>query len=103
MKKIILLLALVYFIMPMHIYAQYSNASLNGTWIADGDGLSFVSFNGNGTIIMVGTSDDSVQPVGTYSVTPSGAISAALHFVEGTQTVTGQMFNDSSASLRDTS
>jgi hypothetical protein len=103
MKKIYLLLLLACFIMPAFVSAQYSNASLNGTWIADGDGLTFISFDGNGTVIMLGTSDDSLSPVGTYSVSSLGVIQATLHFVSGTQNVTGQMFNDSSASVRDTS
>lgn len=103
MKKISFLLLLACFIMPAFVSAQYSNASLNGPWIANGDGVTFLSFDRNGVVIMLGTSDDSLSPVGTYSVSSSGVITSTMHFVQGTQSLTGQMSNDSSASVRDTS
>ena len=99
MKKITFLIVLAYFIIPAHVFAQYSNASLTGPYIVDGQQPTFIIFDGNGTIIQLGTSDDSLQPVGTYSVTSPGVITASVNLIQGTQTVTGKMLNDSSADL----
>ena len=103
MKKIILILSLVCFITPAFVSAQYSTASLNGPWITlNGPNITYIIFDGAGTINQLGTADDSLQPVGTYSVSGSGQIYASLNLVQGTDIVIGQMLNDSSADLLDT-
>jgi hypothetical protein len=101
MKKIILFLSLACFIIPVRIYAQYSNASLSGPWITNNDNsqIVYIIFDGAGNITQLGASIDSLNPVGTYSVTGPGAIAVTLNVTQGTVNLTGQMINDSSANL----
>lgn len=103
MKKIILLLSLACFMIPVHIYAQYDTASLSGPYITNNLGsIDYIIFDGSGNITQLGNSIDSLSPVGTYLVTGPGAISCTLNLTIGTITLTGQMINDSSANLNGT-
>ena len=103
MKKILLLLSVACFILPAEIHAQYSNATLTGPWItfnsSNNGGVNYIIFDGAGNITQLGSKNDTLSPVGTYSVTAPGAISATLNLTQGTTTVTGQLLNDSSANL----
>ena len=103
MKKLFLLLSLVCLLTPAMVSAQYSNASLNGPWITysntNNGGVTYIIFDGAGHITQLGTSDDTLSPVGTYSVTGPGVISATLNLVSGQTTVNGQLLNDSSANM----
>jgi hypothetical protein len=102
MKKAILLIAVAWLMLPVKMFAQYSNATLNGPWIAVSNDYSYIFFDGNGYISGIGTSDDSLHPVGTYNITPSGALTATLNVVEGTQMVYGRFLNDSTVIFADT-
>ena len=103
MKKITLFLSFICFLSTAFVSAQYSNASLNGPWItyssANNGGITYIIFDGAGHITQLGTSDDTLSPVGTYTVTGPGVISATLNLVSGQTTVNGQLLNDSSANM----
>ncbi len=95
MKKLLLLFALTGLAIPGHIFAQYSVATLNGPWIAHSQGYNYVIFDGAGTITELGSKMDSVHPVGTYTVSPTGVIAATLYQTNGVVHITGNMVSDS--------
>ena len=96
MKKHLLLFGLLCFFIPTEIFAQYSNASLNGPWLnLSMNGFNYIIFDGNGTIIQLGAPVDSLSPVGTYSVTAPGAFAATLNLTFGALPDSGQILNDS--------
>jgi type IX secretion system substrate protein len=96
MKKYFLLIGLACFLIPNHIFAQYSNASLNGPWLnLSANGFAYIIFDGNGNVTSLGAPVDSLHPTGTYSVTSSGAFTAALNLTFGLLPDTGQFLNDS--------
>ena len=97
MKKLLLLFALANFLLPAQLFAQYSNASLNGTWVIMGQNDIYINFDGNGHITDMGFQQDSVFPVGTYSVAVQGAFTSTLNLTQGITTVTGNMLTDTSA------
>ena len=91
MKNILLLLSIFCFTAFTHntLFAQYSNATLNGPWFMDtipaqiynDDNTNYLVFDGNGNI----TDFSGFGTItGTYSVTTSGVISGAL--TDGTDT-----------------
>jgi hypothetical protein len=101
MKKLIFLLSILYSAMPAS--AQYSTASVSGPWIAnDGSQPAYLIFDGNGNVNELGAAIDSLHPVGSDSISPSGAVSFRLNLIVGTASATGQMLNDSSFTVYDT-
>jgi hypothetical protein len=102
MKKIAFLLSILYSALPAS--AQYSTASVSGPWIGTPGGStpSYLIFDGLGHISEIGMPFDSLYPVGTDSVSPSGAVYSQLNLLIGTGYGRGQMVNDSSFNLYDT-
>ena len=87
-------------LLPAMLEAQYSNASLNGPWIAGtGNSSSYIIFDGNGNISSLGTKDDLVCPVGIYSVQSNGNILATLTLAGGMDTVTGTLTSATTATI----
>ena len=88
--------------LPAQVFAQYSNASLNDPWIVFSDNYVYITFDGSGNITALGTSDDSLHPVGSYTVSSLGAVSATVNMIQGSMTLNGQMLNDSTVNFVDT-
>ena len=103
MKKILHILILSCLALPAYVSAQYSDASVNGPWMArTSTNANYIIFDGAGNIVELGTSDDTLHPMGTYSITSSGVITGTMNFVFGTQYIYGQMTSTTSADLLDT-
>jgi hypothetical protein len=81
--------------------AQYSNASLDGPWVLDIQGVEaydyavYLIFDGQESIIGIGIMNPP-DSIGTYSVAPDGAISGYI-WSDGYKPFTGQILNDSTA------
>ena len=99
MKKLLLLFAVACLIMPIHVSAQYSNASLNGPWIIICDNDEYIIFDGQGGIKEIGFEKDTLFPVGTYSVSSSGLIAATLNLTNEVSTINGHLLSDSTSSI----
>lgn len=99
MKKLLLLFALVYFMIPISTFAQYSNATLSGPWVVTSENDLYIIFDGNGIVDQVGSSDDSLFPIGTYSVSSPGVVIASLNLAGGVISISGNMLTDSTASF----
>jgi hypothetical protein len=97
MKKLILLFALAWLALPTTIFAQYSNASVSGPWIITYQNALYIIFDGNGNVTEMGFQKDSVYPVGTYSITSQGALTATINLTQGTTYITGNMLSNVSA------
>lgn len=87
MKKIYLFLLVVFaFTINTKIYAQYSNASLEGTWVPESENNPYIVVNSLGEVTEVGAFDAS-GPAGAATVNPDGSFSMIL----GTNNFLGQI------------
>ena len=83
-KQLFIILAVITYMLPISAQvsktinsATYSNASLIGPWVIalNGDPDIFIILDGNGIINEIGVYyDHKIKNIGTYAVTPSGAV-----------------------------
>lgn len=104
MKKLIEITALfIVFLCANPVFAQYSNASLNGPWYGlNFDPDAYMIFDGNGNVNEFGVYGGVTNSnIGTYYVSPIGDLSVSLSVGGETFNLNGQFITADSISFKD--